>query len=201
MNALFRGQSPIDQIHKVVSVLGTPPKSWATGYKLAQQLGVVFPDITATPMEQIVPSACPEGIDLLKRMLQYEPSKRPTAQQILKHPYFTKSMSNKTQKNAIWGSTSIREKARKKTFQDLYKNSGGNIFNIQNNSKAHTLHFDREDNDWEIDKELENLMNDKIPNHTGDGVGEAPPHKSKSKSNYSGLTDSKIVQFSRRGPK
>lgn len=38
-------------------------------------------------LEDVIPSAPPDGIDLLKRLLQFNPDKRLTAQQALKHPF------------------------------------------------------------------------------------------------------------------
>jgi len=33
LNPLFSGSSEVDQLNKICSVLGTPPKSWTEGYK------------------------------------------------------------------------------------------------------------------------------------------------------------------------
>lgn len=38
-------------------------------------------------LEDVIPSAPPDGIDLLKRLLQFNPDKRLTAEQALKHPF------------------------------------------------------------------------------------------------------------------
>ena len=35
-----------------------------------------------------VPTLCPEGLDLLDKMLQCDPSKRITAKMAMQHPYF-----------------------------------------------------------------------------------------------------------------
>ena len=42
---LFPGTNEIDQLNKIVKVLGTPDKNdWPEGYKLAQSRGYFFPD-------------------------------------------------------------------------------------------------------------------------------------------------------------
>lgn len=38
-------------------------------------------------LEDVIPSAPPDGIDLLKGLLQFNPDKRLTAEQALKHPF------------------------------------------------------------------------------------------------------------------
>jgi serine/threonine protein kinase len=85
---LFKGNSEIDQMNKICSILGTPPKSWVEGYKLAGQIGFNFPQYPKIPLENIIKNASPEAIDLLKNMLTFESSKRISSSKMLKHPYF-----------------------------------------------------------------------------------------------------------------
>lgn len=81
---LFPGASEPDEVYKICSVLGTPTKqTWPEGLKLASKINFKFARFVPTPMEQLVPNASREGIQLIKDMLQYDPAKRPTAAQCL----------------------------------------------------------------------------------------------------------------------
>ena len=44
LTPLFAGNNEVDQLNKIVKILGTPEKSdWPEGYKLAQARGYYFP--------------------------------------------------------------------------------------------------------------------------------------------------------------
>lgn len=149
MDALFKGANEQDQLSKVISILGTPPMSWEGGYKLAKKIGVQFGQYTRVPLENIIKSASPDAIDLLNQMLQYDPAKRPSASQILTHPYFSKSMSSEG-RAPMWGEQSVRENyAKKKSLVNAkYENPLNSVINMQNNyaSKPNLKDFD---NDWD----------------------------------------------------
>lgn len=86
---LFPGNSEIDEIFKICSVLGTPDKrDWPEGYKLAANMNFKYPQFSATPLSSIIPSASKEAIALMEDMLRWNPAKRPSAQQALRYPYF-----------------------------------------------------------------------------------------------------------------
>jgi len=86
---LFMGSSELDQMYKICSTLGTPTReSWPDGYKLASQIGFNFPQFNPVSLSSMIPNASPEAINLLQRMLQFDPQKRITAAQMLQHPYF-----------------------------------------------------------------------------------------------------------------
>ena len=79
LRPLCPGNSEADQLTKVCTVLGTPPTDWAEGYQLAKQRRIDFPRCPATPFTSIIPNASSDAIDLILKMLQWDPQKRPTA--------------------------------------------------------------------------------------------------------------------------
>ena len=84
---LFPGTSETDEIYKICSVLGAPSEStYPEGYKLAQKMGIRFQTTVGSGL--IIPGACPEALDLIKKMLSLDPHKRPSAKQVLAHPFF-----------------------------------------------------------------------------------------------------------------
>lgn len=89
MRPLFPGENEHDQIIKLCRVLGKPdPQVWPEGYRLASKIGFTFPSFEAIPLESIIPNASPAAINLMLQMLAYNPQKRPTAFECLKHRYF-----------------------------------------------------------------------------------------------------------------
>ncbi|KUI62856.1 CTD kinase subunit alpha [Cytospora mali] len=90
--AIFPGDGgEISQLDKIYSVLGTPHRSEWSGlvdmpwFELLRP-GVRKPNVFAEQYEERLP---PAAFKLLAEMLQYDPAKRPTAAQVLEHPYFT----------------------------------------------------------------------------------------------------------------
>lgn len=79
LRPLAPGNSEADQLTKVCAVLGTPPTDWTDGYQLATTRRIDFPRCPVTPLSTIIPNASSEAIDLLNKMLLWDPHKRPTA--------------------------------------------------------------------------------------------------------------------------
>lgn len=95
MNApLFNGASETDQMAKICCLLGHPGKVWPDGLRLASQTGFVFPNNPAQNLEDVIGTASPLAVDMIRSMLNYDSSKRPTAVKLLQHPYFTQSNSS-----------------------------------------------------------------------------------------------------------
>jgi cyclin-dependent kinase len=87
---LVAGTSEADQLDRIFRLLGTPKLE---DYPTINELPEYYPDMPPYPpprggLSALVPRLNPIGIDLLSRMLQYDPARRITAQAALEHEYF-----------------------------------------------------------------------------------------------------------------
>ncbi|CDS07045.1 hypothetical protein LRAMOSA09568 [Lichtheimia ramosa] len=61
---------------------------WREGVRLAQRIGFIFPDIAPKPLQSVIPSASASMVDLLQKLLYYDPNRRLQASQALEHSFF-----------------------------------------------------------------------------------------------------------------
>ncbi|CAJ1009602.1 putative Protein kinase domain/Protein tyrosine kinase [Leishmania naiffi] len=94
MRPLFAGTNEVDQLFKIMSVLGSPTEEvWAGGLRLAKRIRYTFPAVAGSGLAQVLPSHIPlPALDLLRQMLVYDPKVRLTAEQCLQHPFFNVSI-------------------------------------------------------------------------------------------------------------
>ena len=85
---LFAGDSEIDQLYRIFSILGTPTEEVWPGVSKMQDFSPMFPKWIRRPLSSIVQNLPPEGIDLLEKLLVYHPPKRISAKDALNHPFF-----------------------------------------------------------------------------------------------------------------
>lgn len=85
MRPLFPGANEIDQLNKLCSVLGTPDSSWD---QYASRVGYSFPKYVSTPMGSLLPGVNPLAVDLISKMISWNPQDRPTADQCMQHAFF-----------------------------------------------------------------------------------------------------------------
>jgi len=87
---LFPGQNEMDQIQKIHNVLGTPsPELLTRKFKRnASHMDFNFPEKKGTGIERLIPHADADLIELMKKLVRYDPDERILARQALKDPYF-----------------------------------------------------------------------------------------------------------------
>ncbi|KAG5674616.1 hypothetical protein PVAND_004570 [Polypedilum vanderplanki] len=92
---LFPGSSEVDQLFKVCSIMGTPDKNdWPEGHRLAQAIQFRFPECPKIPLASIITRASQQAIHLIGDLLNWDPDKRPNAQQSQRYPYFMNVKTN-----------------------------------------------------------------------------------------------------------
>jgi serine/threonine protein kinase len=84
---LFMGDSEIDQLTKIFSVLGTPNEEVWPGWSSLPYHRTNFPDWTPQPLETVVPQLGACGCDLLQNLLKFDPQQRGDAKDCLRHPF------------------------------------------------------------------------------------------------------------------
>ncbi|PVU86675.1 hypothetical protein BB559_006429 [Furculomyces boomerangus] len=85
---LFPGDSEIDEIFKIFRILGTPTEENWPSVTTLPDYKPSFPKWQPQNLKDLLPKLCEDGIDLLQKMLIYDPAHRITAKQALLHPYF-----------------------------------------------------------------------------------------------------------------
>eukprot|EP00850_Spirogloea_muscicola_P005207 SM000023S07663 [mRNA] locus=s23:710938:713149:+ [translate_table: standard] len=84
---LFPGDSELQQLLHIFKVLGTPKENTWPGVSRLRDWHE-FPQWQPQDLTEVVKGLDPAGIDLLKKMLEYDPSQRVSAKEALRHPYF-----------------------------------------------------------------------------------------------------------------
>lgn len=79
---IFPGNSALDQLHKLCSILGTPLREeWEEGYKLAELRGIQIPlGQPKRDLKSMMKTASEDAIDLLEKLFLYNPDMRPSCE-------------------------------------------------------------------------------------------------------------------------
>jgi serine/threonine protein kinase len=96
LKAIFPGNSERDVLYKICSTIGVPDSNSPNIVLLAKKLDFKFPiNITCPNLSSIIPNASPDALSIIKEMLQWDPANRPAANNLLLHPYFSKTSIEK----------------------------------------------------------------------------------------------------------
>jgi len=85
---IFQGENDIDQLMKIFKILGTPDEDTWPEMQNLPYYKENFPKYPAVKLEELIPNLDSDGINLLTKMLAYDPNQRISAKEAIKHNYF-----------------------------------------------------------------------------------------------------------------
>ncbi|CCD24476.1 mitogen-activated serine/threonine-protein kinase SLT2 NDAI_0D01620 [Naumovozyma dairenensis CBS 421] len=88
---IFKGKDYVDQLNRILEVLGTPPDETLRriGSKNVQDYIHNLGYIPKVPFVNLYPNANLQALDLLEKMLAFDPQRRITVDEALEHPYLS----------------------------------------------------------------------------------------------------------------
>ena len=84
----IKADERLDQLSVIFSVIGSPSAEDIEAIGKAGEYINALPKTNGKPYEHLYPAADPNALDLLKKMLQFNPSRRVTAEEALEHEFF-----------------------------------------------------------------------------------------------------------------
>jgi mitogen-activated protein kinase 7 len=87
----FKGRDYVDQLNQILHILGTPNEETLSriGAPRAQEYVRNLPYMPKRSFQQLFPNANPDALDLLNRMLAFDPTSRISVEEALEHRYLT----------------------------------------------------------------------------------------------------------------
>lgn len=114
LKPLFPGRTEPDQLHRLFAVLGMPNERCWPGFAALPHSSKIAPHPNhLNHLGNMFSQLSKAGLDLLKSLLAYDPKVRPTAEEALKHPFFTEAPLPKPPEHfPSWPSKSAGERRR-----------------------------------------------------------------------------------------
>lgn len=86
---MFPGTSTMNQLQRIMAVTGRPKAEEVDTIQSAFAASMLdsIPDVEPKSLVEMFPKSKPEAVDLMKKLLQFSPEKRITADEALKHPF------------------------------------------------------------------------------------------------------------------
>lgn len=111
---LFQGKDRVNQLDKIIDVIGTPSEAdiAAVGSSAAQKYLKKKGHRPSPDWRSRYPNASEEALDLLRRMLVFNPNKRITVREAMRHP-FLESLHDEADDHCVYRLFSFDESAHK----------------------------------------------------------------------------------------
>ena len=148
---LFPGDDEIDQVNKINYILGSPPDDLYQKFvkNSAHREQFFFEHQKGVGINKFLSHINPKIVDLISKMLEYDPDKRFTAKQCLNHECFKELTELELKMNKVSQINFYQNSCLMKSFNDSssylkgddslqYKNNKNNNNNIQNNNNSHS---------------------------------------------------------------
>ena len=106
---IFPGSSTMNQIERVIQVTNMPSKADidAVASPFAATMLETLPPLNHRTINETFPSASPDGLDVLHLCLNFNPDKRPSAEQLLKHVFVAEFHNEEEEPNFPGGISAV----------------------------------------------------------------------------------------------